>query len=56
MAHSHARRNGMWVYDDVGADALAGEGHVFLAVRHSYGSLLPVTGCKFVACGGGAHM
>mmetsp|Transcript_7128 Transcript_7128/g.15506 ORF Transcript_7128/g.15506 Transcript_7128/m.15506 type:complete len:329 (-) Transcript_7128:2283-3269(-) len=49
MADRHAGGDGVRVDNDVGADALAREGHVFLAVGHSDGTLLSVAGGKLVS-------
>mmetsp|Transcript_20952 Transcript_20952/g.45839 ORF Transcript_20952/g.45839 Transcript_20952/m.45839 type:complete len:286 (+) Transcript_20952:905-1762(+) len=38
----HARRNGVWVDNQVGHDALRGERHVLLRVGDAHSSLLPV--------------
>eukprot|EP01139_Manchomonas_bermudensis_P002636 Amastigsp_a5308_12.p3 type:complete len:160 gc:universal Amastigsp_a5308_12:1865-1386(-) len=49
LGDGHARRDGVRVHDDVGDDAFAGEGQVFLAVRDAAGALLPVARRELVA-------
>mmetsp|Transcript_15972 Transcript_15972/g.60416 ORF Transcript_15972/g.60416 Transcript_15972/m.60416 type:complete len:683 (-) Transcript_15972:428-2476(-) len=49
VPHGHSRRHGVRVHDDVGDDALAGEGHVLHAERHADGPLLTVPGRELVA-------
>ena len=49
LSDGHTRRNGVRVHDDVGDDAVLGEGHVFLPIRHSDRSLLPVSRAQLVS-------
>lgn len=49
LSDGHTRGNGVRVHDDVRHDAVLREGHVFLPVRHSDRSLLPVPRAQLVA-------
>mmetsp|Transcript_22559 Transcript_22559/g.51658 ORF Transcript_22559/g.51658 Transcript_22559/m.51658 type:complete len:223 (-) Transcript_22559:2734-3402(-) len=49
LSDGHSGGDGMGVDNDIRNDAFRGEGHVFLAVGHTDGSLLSVTRSKFIS-------
>src|SRR5690349_6510113 len=48
LAHRHSRGEAVRVHDDVGADALVGEGHVLLLHDDAANSLLAMSAAEFV--------
>ena len=49
LTHCHTRGEAVWVHDDIGVDALVGEGHVGLVGHDAYDTLLAVAGGELVA-------